>query len=135
MAANRRVRWYVDTGPLLERDLAQRSGLGFIGKHTNLISRKLGNWIFLSEIITTVEIEPDPPEKNRCGSCTRASPCPTEAIRAPFELDARRCISYLTIELKGPIPEDSGPRLALASLVAMNAWLSARGTASRARAT
>ena len=102
-----RSLWYVDTGPLLERDLAQRSGLGFIGKHTNLISRKLGNWIFLSEIITTVAIEPDPPEKNRCGSCTRCiAACPTEAIRAPFELDARRCISYLTIELKGAIPEE-----------------------------
>jgi len=107
-----RSLWYVDTGPLLERDLAQRSGLGFIGKHTNLISRKLGNWIFLSEIITTAEIESDPPEKNRCGSCTRCiAVCPTEAIRAPFELDARRCISYLTIELKGPIPEGLRPAI------------------------
>ena len=107
-----RSLWYVDTGPLLERDLAQRSGLGFIGKHTNLISRKLGNWIFLSEIITTVEIESDSREKNRCGSCTRCiAACPTEAIRAPFELDARRCISYLTIELKGPIPEGLRPAI------------------------
>ncbi len=97
--------WYVDTGPLLERDLAQRSGLGFVGKHTNLISRRMGNWIFLSEIITTLELTPDEPEPNRCGSCTRCiAACPTNAITAPFRLDARRCISYLTIELKGSIP-------------------------------
>jgi epoxyqueuosine reductase len=100
-----RSLWYVDTGPLLERDFAQRAGLGFVGKHTNLISRTLGNWIFLAEIITTLGLPPDEPEKNRCGSCTRCiEACPTAAIRAPFQLDARRCISYLTIELKGSIP-------------------------------
>ena len=103
--AGTRSLWYVDTGPILERDLAQRAGLGFVGKHTNLIGRKLGNWFFLAEILTTLELAPDGPEKNRCGTCARCiTACPTEAIIAPFQLDARRCISYLTIELKGSIP-------------------------------
>ncbi|MGB0578997.1 MAG: tRNA epoxyqueuosine(34) reductase QueG [Limisphaerales bacterium] len=104
--------WYTDTGPILERDAAQRAGLGFVGKHTNLISRQNGNWIFLSEIITRLEIEPDPPGHNRCGKCTACiDTCPTRAIIAPFELDARRCLSYLTIELKGSIPEEFRPAI------------------------
>jgi epoxyqueuosine reductase len=107
-----RSLWYVDTGPLLERDLAHRAGIGFAGKHTNLISRKLGNWFFLAEIITTLELPPDKPEKNRCGSCARCiDACPTQAITAPFQLDARRCISYLTIELKGSIPAEFRPMI------------------------
>lgn len=106
-APGARSLWYIDTGPILERDLAQRAGLGFIGKHTNLISRQFGNWIFLAEILTTLDLEPDLPEPNRCGTCAKCiSACPTQAIYAPFQLDPRRCISYLTIELKGPIPEE-----------------------------
>lgn len=111
-APGARSLWYVDTGPFLERDLAMRAGLGFVGKHTNLISRKLGNWFFIAEILTTAQIAPDEPEKNRCGSCERCiMACPTNAITAPFRLDARRCISYLTIELKGPIPEELRPAI------------------------
>jgi epoxyqueuosine reductase len=107
-----RSLWYVDTGPILERDFAQRAGIGFIGKHTNVISRRLGNWIFLGEIITTAAMQPDAPERNRCGSCHRCiDACPTEAIRGPFQLDARRCISYLTIELKGAIPVEFRPAI------------------------
>ncbi len=110
--SNTRSLWYVDTGPILERDLAQRASIGFVGKHTNLISRTLGNWIFLSEILTTLELEPDPPEKNHCGNCTRCiTACPTHAITAPFTLDARKCISYLTIELKGSIPVELRPAI------------------------
>jgi epoxyqueuosine reductase len=110
--AETRSLWYVDTGPVLERDFAQRAGLGFIGKHTNVISRRFGNWILLAEIVTSLELEPDAPEKNHCGNCTRCiTACPTRAITAPFQLDARLCISYLTIELKGSIPIELRPAI------------------------
>ncbi|MBN2508296.1 MAG: tRNA epoxyqueuosine(34) reductase QueG [Verrucomicrobia bacterium] len=103
---------YVDTGPVLERDLAQRAGIGFVGKHTGLVSRSLGNWFFLAEILTTLDLRPDPPEPNRCGTCTRClAACPTAALIAPFRLDARRCIAYLTIEFKGSIPPELRPHL------------------------
>ena len=101
---------YVDTGPILERDLAQRAGVGFIGKHTNLISRKLGNWIFLGEVLTNLDLPPDKPEGEYCGTCHRCiDTCPTRAIIGPYQLDARLCISYLTIELKGSIPVELRP--------------------------
>jgi epoxyqueuosine reductase len=96
---------YVDTGPVLERDFAGESGLGWNGKSTMQIHRSLGTWFFLAEIITTLELEPDAPQTDHCGKCTRCiTACPTQAITAPRRLDARRCISYLTIEHKGPIP-------------------------------
>jgi epoxyqueuosine reductase len=98
---------YVDTGPVLERDFAGEAGLGWNGKSTMQIHRSLGTWFFLAEIITTLELEPDPPQRDHCGSCTRCiAACPTQAITAPRRLDARRCISYLTIEHKGPIPTE-----------------------------
>jgi len=100
-----RSLWYVDTGPILERDLAQRARIGFIGKHTNLISRRLGNWIFVGEVLTNLALPADEPEREYCGTCQRCiDACPTRAIVAPYQLDARLCISYLTIELKGAIP-------------------------------
>lgn len=103
-------RSYVDTGPILERDFAARAGLGWQGKSTMLISQKLGAFFFLSTILTTLRIEPSQPAKHRCGSCTRCiDACPTNAITAPYHLDARRCIAYLTIEFKGSIPEDLRP--------------------------
>jgi epoxyqueuosine reductase len=96
---------YVDTGPILERDHAAKAGIGWHGKSTMLIDEKLGTWFFLSEVLTTLELPPDEPARDRCGTCERCiNACPTGAITAPHKLDARRCISYLTIELKSSIP-------------------------------
>jgi len=100
-------RKYVDYGPVLERDFATNSGLGWNGKSTVQIQRRLGTWFFLAEVLTTLDLEPDPPFGDHCGKCTRCiDACPTRAITAPHHLEARRCISYLTIEHKGPIPEE-----------------------------
>ncbi|MBT5830478.1 MAG: tRNA epoxyqueuosine(34) reductase QueG [Candidatus Latescibacteria bacterium] len=105
-------RVYVDTGPVLERDVAARAGLGWFGKHTGLIHKRKGSWFFLAEIILNIELTPDAPQMDHCGTCTRCiDACPTKAIVEPYVVDSRLCISYLTIELRGSIPRNLRPKI------------------------
>ena len=104
------ARWYVDDGPMLDRAAANRAGIGWFGKNTNILTPSFGSWVFLGQVITDLALEPDAPLKKSCGSCVRCiEDCPTGAIVAPYVVDNARCISYLTIENRGPIPRELRP--------------------------
>ena len=106
------VKVFVDTAPVMEKPLAARAGIGWQGKHTNLVSRDFGSWLFLAEIFTTLDLPPDTPAVDLCGNCNRCrDACPTDALAEPYRMDATRCIAYQTIENKGHIPEDLRPAL------------------------
>ena len=115
LAPGAETRWYVDTGPVMEKAWAQQAGLGWVGKHSNLVSPRYGSWLLLGEILTTIDLEPDEPGTDLCGSCMLClKACPTGAITEPYVVDANKCISYLTIELHRPedeIPEELAPKL------------------------